>query len=147
MPLTRFMFVRILGCVLLLSGCGGAEEVPEDRLTIGEFREAVRDAVNGASTEDVFFCGEVQSGTSPASVNTCVSDLFILNLPFYAFYQQTGSGTTTLAGLSMNSQGTVRKWAYNSSGSGMISSTPCEEPVFSSDPEASFGDLVTCMGD
>ena len=78
--------------------------------------------------------GKVDIGDSPFVVNTCVSDSFFINTPFYAVYIQQGIDSSVVSAFAMNSSGVVEHWSYDSDISGgsnresRVTSTVCDNP-------------------
>ncbi|MBU2870560.1 hypothetical protein [Colwellia sp. E2M01] len=136
------MEYRTLICTLglaLLSGCNEDDDA-ELSTPIESFEQQV---VNSAGKQAIY-CGKVEINESPFTVNTCVSGSFILNTPFYAFYNVQGFDSTVSYAISMSSSSVVESWFYDSHGEGSISSSICEDPSGTFDLLGSHSDVLNC---
>jgi hypothetical protein len=124
---------KVLIVVFLLAlttGCNKSEGPDSAFISIEEFEQQVLDSV----TEQATNCGKVAIGDSPFVVNTCVSDSFIINTPFYAVYIQQGTDSSVASAITMNTSGVVEHWLYDSDISGgsnsgsRVTVTVCENP-------------------
>jgi hypothetical protein len=139
------MEYRTLICTIglaLLSGCnkGDDGELP---ISIESFEQQV---IDSAGTQAID-CGKVDINESPFTVNTCVSDSFILNTPFYAFYIVQGIDSNAAYAVSMSSSSVVESWSYDSYGEGSISSSVCEDPSGTFDFLGTHSDVLNCTKD
>jgi len=120
-------------CTVLLAlstGCNDNKGSDSKFISIDEFEQQVFDSVG----EQAINCGKVDINDSPFLVNTCVSDSFIINTPFYAIYIQQGIDSSVVSAFAMNSSGVVEYWTYDSDISGgsnresRVTSLICEDP-------------------
>ena len=121
----------------LLCGCNDDENSP---ISMEAFEKRVIDSV-GESAVD---CGKVEINESTFTVNTCVSDSYIINTPFYAFYIVQGIDSTVAYAVSMNLSSVVKTWSYDSYGEGSISSRVCEDPSGTFDLMGTESDVLNC---
>lgn len=89
-------------------------------------------------------CGKVEINGSSLAVNTCVSDSFVINTPFYSFYVVQGIDSSVAYGVSMNVDGIVEYWHYDSFNGGKISSSVCENASATFDLTGSHTDVFNC---
>ncbi len=120
-------------CAVLFAfttGCNNNKDSDSKFISIEEFEQKVVDSVG----EKAINCGKVDIGDSIFVVNTCVSDSFFINTPFYAIYIRQGTDSSVASALAMNSSGVVEHWSYDSDISGgsnresRVISTVCENP-------------------
>ena len=120
-----FVFSVLLA---LMTGCNNSDD--SGFISIEEFERQVLDSVGEQATN----CGKVDIGDSPFIVNTCVSDSFIINTPFYAVYFKQGIDSSVASALTMNVNGVVEYWSYDSDitggsgGESRVTTTVCENP-------------------
>ena len=125
----------ICAVVLALTGCNSNKDPDSKFISIEEFEQKLLDSVGEQATN----CGKVNIGDSPYDVNTCVSDSFIINIAFYAVYIQQGTDSQVASAFTMNSNGVVEYWSYDSDISGgsnsgsRVTSTVCENPTLTFD--------------
>jgi len=126
-------------CVLLtlLSGCNDDDYHP---ISLEDFEQEV---INLAGTQAID-CGKVASNESPLAVNTCVSDSFIINKSFYAFYSAQGIDSSLVYAVSMDVNGVLLYWSYDSFDGGHISSSVCENPSATSEFTGFHTDVFHC---
>jgi len=127
------MVYKIYICAVLFAlttGCNNSKDSDSKFISIDEFEQKVVDSVG----EKAINCGKVDIGDSTFVVNTCVSDSFFINTPFYAIYIQQGTDSSVASAFAMNSSGVVEHWSYDSDISGgsnresRVTSTVCENP-------------------
>jgi hypothetical protein len=100
--------------------------------------------------EQAIYCGKVDIGDSPFVVNTCVSDSFIINIPFYAVYIQQGIDSSVASAFTMNTSGVVEYWSYDSDISGgsnsesRVTATVCENPSVNFDLNDTNINVIEC---
>jgi len=123
--------------VIFLSGCNDDDIAP---ISLENFKQEVID-VAGTQAID---CGKVEINESPLAVNTCVSDSFIINQSFYSFYIAQGIDSSVAYAVSMDVNGVVLYWSYDSFDGGQISSRVCEEPSATSEFTGSHVDVFNC---
>lgn len=123
--------------ITLLSGCN-EDDIPS--ISLDNFEEEVIN-VAGAQAID---CGKVEINESPLTVNTCVSDSFIINQPFYSFYIAQGLDSSVAYAVSMDVNGVVLYWSYDSFDGGQISSRVCKDPSATSEFTGSYNDVFNC---
>ena len=119
--------------VYLLVGC--LEDKTENNQFISV--EQFESRVSNVAGLDSVNCGPVEIGQSSESTTLCVSEAFVNGVSFYAVYMQQGTDSTVALAVSMNSNGKMEFWLYDSSTSGggnsgpsLISSSVCHEPMF-----------------
>ena len=116
---------------LILTLLIGCQEDKDDFISMDEFGKTVQQT----SGENATNCGKVSIDLSTYDVNTCVVDSFTLNIPFYAIYIRQGTDSSVASGVSMNSDGEVNYWHYDSdisggsNGGSKVSSQICESPT------------------
>ena len=136
-------------CVFLIFltltvGCNKGNDPDSKFISIEEFEQQISDSLDEQATN----CGQVDIGASPFNVNTCVSDSFILNMPFYAVYIQQGIDSSVASAFTMNSSGVVEYWSYDSDitgGSGAesrVTATVCENPSVT--PDLNDINIIEC---
>jgi len=119
----------------LTTGCNDNKGSDSKFISIDEFEQQVFDSVG----DQAINCGKVDINDSPFVVNTCVSDSFIINTPFYAIYIQQGMDSNVASAFAMNSSGVVTYWSYDSDISGgnnsesRVTSGTCETPSIAFD--------------
>lgn len=121
----------------LLSGCNN-DNIPP--ISLEYFDQEV---INVAGTQAIN-CSTVEINESPLVVNTCASDSFITNQSFYSFYIEQGIDSSVAYAVSMDVNGVVLQWSYNSFDGGKISSSVCEDPSATSEFTGSHTDVFNC---
>ena len=121
----------------LLSGCND-DDIPP--ISLEDFEQEV---INVAGTQAID-CGKVDINESSLAVNTCISDSYILNTPFYSFYMVDGVDSTVAYAVTMDVNGVVLYWSYDSFDGGQISSRVCEDPSATSELTGAHTDVFNC---
>jgi hypothetical protein len=100
--------------------------------------------------EQAINCSKVGIGDSPLVVNSCVSDSFIINIPFYAVYIKQGIDSNVASAFTMNASGVVEYWSYDSDISGgsnresRVTAAVCENPSISFDLNDISINVIEC---
>ena len=128
-----------ISCTLitLLSGCND-DDIPA--ITMEDFEQEV---INVAGAEAID-CGKVEINEPALAVNTCASDSFIINQSFYSFYIAQGIDSSVAYAVSMDVNGVVLYWSYDSFDGGQISSRVCKDPSATSEFTGSHTDVFNC---
>ena len=128
-----------ISCTLitLLSGCND-DDIPA--ITMEDFEQEV---INVAGAEAID-CGKVEINEPALAVNTCASDSFIINQSFYSFYIAQGIDSSVAYAVSMDVNGVVLYWSYDSFDGGQISSRVCKDPSATSEFTGSHTEVFKC---
>ncbi|MGL1957451.1 MAG: hypothetical protein OCD00_09075 [Colwellia sp.] len=128
---TQLITPLLLG---LLFGCDSSYDKP----SLSDFEAKV---IKAASINAID-CGKV--GSQSSEVNTCVSDSFIINMPFYAFYNITGIDSLVTKAVTMDQNNTVTYWWYDDKGTEIISQSICEKPELNPTPYSDETQVFSC---
>ncbi len=121
----------------MLSGCN-EDDIPP--ISLENFEQEV---INVAGKQAID-CGKVGINESSLVVNTCISDSYILNTPFYSFYMAKGVDSTLVYAVTMDVNGGVLYWSYDSFNGGQISSRVCKDPSTTSELTGEHTDVFNC---
>jgi len=132
--------------LVLTNGCNSNGDPDSKFISIEEFEQQVLDSISEQATN----CGKVDIGDSAYNVNTCVSDSFIINIPFYAIYIKQGIDSSVAIAFTMHESGVVEYWTYDSDISGgsnresRVTATVCENPSITIDLDDSNVNVIEC---
>jgi hypothetical protein len=123
--------------VIFLSGCKDDNPNP---ISMEYFEQQVTDEAGTQAID----CGKVDINESSLAVNTCVSDSYILNIPFYSFYIVEGVDSTVAYAVTMSASGVLLYWTYDNYLGGNVSSIVCENPSATSELTGEHTDVFNC---
>ncbi len=123
--------------VVLLSGCNDDDI---ESISMEYFEKQVIDIAG----EGAIFCGEVDINEPTLVVNTCISDSYILNIPFYSFYLVQGDDSIEAYAVTMDASSKVLYWSYDNFLGGNIATVVCENPSVTSELTGAHTDVFIC---
>ena len=142
-----------LSIMMLVAGCGSSSSVlvdaidPVDSNSLESFSAELGAALNSGSTN----CGIVRISMESSAVDTCVEDMFTASSPFYAVYELMGIDSTVAEGVSLDAQGKLLIWSFDSSITGQgdsgpvrIESEQCLQPTLLNSTEQTINGKFGC---